>query len=61
MDQIVIESKPGDKVSDTVLLFGPLRAKQTAYDVADMSGTIVDELVVRVNATNRVDRKYINA
>lgn len=60
MDQIVIESKPGDKVSDTVLLFGPLRAKQTAYDVADMSDTIVDELVVRVNATNRADRKYVN-
>ena len=62
MDQIVIESKPIDKVGDEVLLFGSPHkgAKQTAYDVANMSKTITDELVVRTNATNRVDRKYVN-
>ena len=62
MDQIVIESKPIDKVGDEVLLFGSPHkgAKQTAYDVADMSKTITDELVVRTNTTNRVTRKYVN-
>jgi alanine racemase len=62
MDQIVIESRPNDKVGDEVLLFGSPHkgAKQTAYDVADMSKTITDELVVRTNATNRVSRKYVN-
>lgn len=62
MDQIVIESKPIDKVGDDVLLFGSPHkgAKQTAYDVADMSKTITDELVVRTNTTNRVTRKYVN-
>ena len=62
MDQIVIESKPIDKVGDEVLLFGSPHkgAKQTAYDVANMSKTITDELVVRTNATNRVGRKYVN-
>jgi len=62
MDQIVIESRPNDKVGDEVLLFGSPHkgAKQTAYDVADMSKTITDELVVRTNATNRVTRKYVN-
>jgi len=62
MDQIVIESRPNDKVGDEVLLFGSPHkgAKQTAYDVAEMSKTITDELVVRTNATNRVTRKYVN-
>ena len=62
MDQVVIESKPNDKVGDEVLLFGSPHkgAKQTAYDVANMSKTITDELVVRTNATNRVHRKYVN-
>jgi alanine racemase len=62
MDQIVIESKPVDKVGDEVLLFGAPHkgAKQTAYDVAKVSKTITDELVVRTNATNRVHRKYLN-
>jgi len=58
MDQIVIESKPVDKVGDEVLLFGP--SKQTAYDVAAMSNTITYEVIVRTNASNRVTRKYIN-
>lgn len=55
-------SKPIDKVGDEVLLFGSPHkgAKQTAYDVANMSKTITDELVVRTNATNRVTRKYVN-
>ena len=62
MDQIVMESKPIDKVGDEVLLFGsPHKGeKQTAYDVSDMSDTIPDELVIRTNATNRVGRKYVN-
>jgi len=62
MDQIVIEAKQGDKVGDVVLLFGSPHngAKQTAYDVADMSDTITDELVIRTNSTNRVSRKYVN-
>jgi alanine racemase len=62
MDQIVIEAKRVDKVGDVVLLFGaPNRgAKQTAYDVANMSDTIVDELVIRTNSTSRVDRQYMN-
>ena len=62
MDQIVIEAKPRDKVGDAVLLFGSPHdgAKQTANDVADMSGTITDELIVRTNSTNRMSRKYVN-
>ena len=62
MDQIVIAAKPIDKIGDEVLLFGSPHkgAKQTAYDVANMSKTITDELIVRTNATNRVTRKYVN-
>jgi alanine racemase len=62
MDQIVIEAKPVDKVGDVVLLFGSPHkgAKQTAYDVANMSDTIVDELVIRANSTNRVNMRYVN-
>jgi alanine racemase len=62
MDQIVVESKLIDKVGDEVLLFGAPHkgAKQTAYDVANVSKTITAELLVRTNATNRVHRKYLN-
>lgn len=62
MDQIVIEAKPVDKVGDVILLFGaPNRgAKQTAYDVANMSDTIVTELVAKTNSTSRVNRQYID-
>jgi alanine racemase len=62
MDQIVIEAKPCDKVGDAVLLFGSPHdgAKQTANDVADMSDTITDELIVRTNSVNRMSRKYVN-
>ena len=60
MDQIVVESKPTDKVSDEVVFFGnPEKgAKQTAYDVANYSNTITDEVVCRTNY--RVNLKYVN-
>ena len=58
MDQIVIESKPVDNIGDEVLLFGS--SKQTALDVANMSNTITNEVLVRTNASNRVTRNYIN-
>jgi len=60
MDQVVVESKPIDKVSDEVMFFGnPEKgAPQTAYDVANYSNTITDEIVCRTNY--RVNLKYIN-
>ena len=60
MDQIVVEGKARDKIHDEVLIFGnPEKGdKQTVYDVADMSNTITDEVLVRTNY--RVNIKYIN-
>jgi len=60
MDQVVIEAKPNDKVSDTVLFFGnPHKgAQQSVYDVAKYSNTITDEVLCRTNY--RVNLKYIN-
>jgi alanine racemase len=60
MDQVVIEAKPNDKVSDKVLFFGnPHKgAKQSVYDVAKYSNTITDEVLSRTNY--RVNLKYIN-
>lgn len=60
MDQVVIEAKPNDKVSDNVLFFGnPHKgAHQSVYDVAKYSNTITDEILCRTNY--RVNLKYIN-
>ena len=60
MDQIVVEGKSRDKIHNEVLIFGnPEKGdKQTVYDVANMSDTITNEVLVRTNY--RVNIKYIN-
>ena len=60
MDQIVVEGKSRDKIHDEVLLFGnPEKGdNQTVYDVANMSDTITNEVLVRTNS--RVNIRYIN-
>lgn len=60
MDQVVIEAKPNDKVSDKVLFFGDPHkgAQQSVYDIAKYSNTITDEVLSRTNY--RVYLKYIN-
>lgn len=62
MDQIVIDANPSDSVGDAVLLFGSPRngAKQSVYQVADASDTIVNEVYSRANSANRMYIKYIN-
>jgi alanine racemase len=57
MDQIVIEIKEGDKLSDEVFIFGNGKdCIQTAYDLANEANMLVNEIVVHVG--NRVNLKY---
>jgi alanine racemase len=57
MDQIVIEIKEGDKLSDEVFIFGNGKdCLQTAYDLANEANMVVYEIVVHVG--NRVNLKY---
>jgi alanine racemase len=57
MDQIVIEIKEGDKLSDEVFIFGNGKdCIQTAYDLANEANMLVHEIVVHVG--NRVNLKY---
>jgi len=57
MDQIVIEIKEGDKLSDEVFIFGNGKdCIQTAYDLANEANMVVYEIVVHVG--NRVNLNY---
>jgi alanine racemase len=58
MDQIIIESKKGDKINDDVYIFGNGKnCKQTVLDLAEESDTIPHEILTHIG--NRVSRIYI--
>lgn len=58
MDQIIIESKKGDKINDDVYIFGNGKnCKQTVLDLAEESETIPHEILTHIG--NRVTRIYI--
>lgn len=58
MDQILVESKPGDKEGDEVYVFGNGRdCPQTVFDVAKLSNQIHVEILC--HAGYRVRRKYV--
>jgi alanine racemase len=57
MDQIVIEAKPGDKLSQEVVIFGGDKS-QSIYDIAKDANTNGYNMLVHLG--NRIKYKYIN-
>jgi alanine racemase len=59
MDQIVVESRDGDKVNDIVYIFGNGKnCPQTIYDLAKLAKTIPIEILCHTGY--RINRTYIN-
>jgi alanine racemase len=57
MDQIVIEAKPSDKLSQDVVIFGGDKS-QTLYDIAKDANTTGYNILAHLG--NRIKYKYIN-
>jgi len=59
MDQIVVESKEGDKVNDEAFIFGNGKnCPQTIYDLSKLGNTIPLEILCHTGY--RINRTYIN-
>jgi alanine racemase len=59
MDQIIVEAKENDKISDDVIIFGDgTNCPQTIFDVAKAGDSISAEIISR--AGYRINRTYIN-
>jgi len=59
MDQIVVESKEGDKVNDEAFIFGNgTNCPQTIYDLSKLGNTIPLEILCHTGY--RINRTYIN-
>jgi len=59
MDQIIVESKENDKISDIVYIFGNGKdCPQTIYDIEKISNMIPVEILCHIGY--RINRTYIN-